>query len=308
MAEAKSIEPPQPRTTNSSPDRDSSYSSSLPSDSDETVYYAYAVSDHPTSKDYDVYRYRLFYSTTEVPEKFTGFAEGHLYFPKIVSVGRLTADHISLCQCCIDKDSADEGTVNDAMVDMDAWSFKFQFVAEGSNRMKEEGAYSAYYMPDESHYFLAIPLWEVYFIPASENNIDEDVLVVKTYSMELKRFLLEVIYPYQLLMSPPGGIYHFFKDLSFTFGSMRFVRKFVPHRNEFHAITLRQQVAMDIDSSKDEHSFKYTHCANDQIIEDGIEALLSFIAKRDDFLQKLFNQSFRSNYYEPKESYETKQS
>merc|ERR1719373_664193 len=115
---------------------------------------------------------------------------------------------------------------------MDVWSFDFKYLSEGSKRMSQEGANSAYYLPKDDYMLLAFPLWEIYSVPSAENNIDEDILCVKTWSKKHQRLCLEVVYPFQLLGSDPNTPYPMMPDLHFTFGSMRFVRKFIPHRQE----------------------------------------------------------------------------
>merc|ERR1719483_958996 len=159
---------------------------------EEPVYYAYTVSHHPSSDLFEESRYKLIYSEKKLPEQYTVFLEGHLYFPKFVNLGKLTTAHIELFQTCVDKTSSDSELREDAACDMDVWNFTFSYFQIGSKRMSEEGAHSAYFLPDQEYMFLAFPLWEVFSIPGGENNVEDDILVVKTWSKENSRFVLEV--------------------------------------------------------------------------------------------------------------------
>jgi len=266
-------------------------------DDGDCDYHAYTVSYHPSSRDHEDGRYRLLYSQKELPKQYAGFEEGHLYFPKIVSVGKLTTAHIELYQTCVDKSSSDDELREDAACDMDVWSFSFSFLSEGSKRMSEEGAYSAYYLPEQDYMLLAFPLWEVYAIPSDENSIDEDVLAVKTWSKKHKRHVLEVVYPYQLLSGKPKDKYHVFQNLTFTFASMRFVRKFIPHRQELEGLTLREVIMKQTDPDCDTADSNFR---DEVLVEDGIDGLRRFAAKRDRILESLFQQSFQTQFWERK--------
>jgi len=264
---------------------------------EDCEYFAYTVSYHPSSRHHEDGRYRLLYSQKELPVQYQGFSEGHLYFPKIVSVGKLTTAHIDLYQTCVDKSSSDDELREDAACDMDAWTFNFTFYSEGSTRMSQEGAYSAYYSPEEDYMLLAFPLWEVYAIPSDENNIDEDILVVKTWSKKHKCHLLEVVYPYQLLSGKPKDKYHIKNDLAFTFSSMRFVRKFIPHRQELEGLTLREVI---MNFSDPDPQPCYDNFKHEVLVEDGIDGLRRFAAKRDRILESVFQQSFQTQFWERK--------
>lgn len=268
---------------------------------EEPVYYAYTVSDHPSSPFYEESRYRLIYSQKKLPEQYAGFLEGHLYFPKFVNLGKLTTAHIELFQTCVDKTSSDSELREDAACDMDVWDFTFTYFRIGSKRMSEEGAHSAYFLPDQDYMLLAFPLWEIFSIPAAENNIEEDILLVKTWSKENKRFVLEVVYPYQLLSGGPRESYQFFPKLSFTFGSMRFVRKFIPHRLELSNKMLREMILQDVDRvTRNECDEFSSH--RESVVTDGIKQLRKFARKRDEVLEDLFGQSFKTQFWERQEA------
>jgi len=264
---------------------------------EEPVYYAYTVSHHPSSAFHEESRYKLVYSEKKLPEQYTGFLEGHLYFPKFVNLGKLTTAHIELFQTCVDKTSSDSELREDAACDMDVWNFTFSYFRIGSKRMSEEGAHSAYFLPDQEYMLLAFPLWEVHSIPGGENNIEEDILVVKTWSKENSRFVLEVVYPYQLLSRRPRETYQFFPKLSFTFGSMRFVRKFIPHRLELSNQVLREMILQDVDRvTRNEFDDFPSH--RESIVTDGISQLRRFATKRDEVLEDLFGQPFKTQFWE----------
>lgn len=259
-------------------------------------YFAYTVSYHPSSPFFDEYRHKLLYSNKELPVKYTGFAEGHLYFPKIVSIGELTNAHVELYQTCVDCHSSDSELREDAACDMDVWSFSYKYLSEGSKRMSEEGARGAYYLPEEDYMLVAFPLWEVYSIPSAENNIDEDILCVKTWSKKHKRLLLEVVYPFQLLGCGPNTPYPMMPDLHFTFGSMRFVRKFIPHRQEIDGKTLRDMVAEDAACFDEIGYCKYVQ--HEKRVTEGIDQLMKFAAKRDEVLEEHFQTKFETQFWE----------
>jgi len=166
--------------------------------------------------------------------------------------------------------------------------------------MSEEGVHSAYFLPDQEYMLLAFPLWEVFSIPGGENNIEEDILVVKTWSKENSRFVLEVVYPYQLLSGRPQETYQFFPRLSFTFGSMRFVRKFIPHRLELSNQVLRDMILQDVDMvTRNEFDDFPSH--RESIVTDGISQLRRFATKRDEVLEDLFGQPFKTQFWERQE-------
>lgn len=265
-------------------------------DEEGKEYYAYTVSHHPSSPHHEEDRYRLICTTKSLPKQYTGFDQGHMYFPKIVSVGKLTQAHIELFQTCVDKSSSDSELREDAACDMDSWDFSFTYYQEGSRRMFQEGSRSGFYGADQDHMLLAFPLWEIWFIPAAENSINEDILCVKTWSKEAQRLLLEVVYPYQLLANRPSDMYHMYRRISFTFGSMRFVRKFIPNRQLLDNLTLRDCIIRDRELAEKGNVDEFRA---ETIIQDGIEELRKFATKRDEILQQYFPENeFETNYWE----------
>lgn len=261
---------------------------------DNQDYFAYTVSQHPSSPLFEDARYSIICSKEKLSEQYTGFAEGHLFFPKIVSVGKLTKAHIELHQTAVDNSSGDLEIQAACAEDMDAWEFSFSFLREGSKRMKVEGAYSAYYIPDQDHFLLALPLWEVYAIPAEENSSNEDLLISTTWASEIQRIAVEVIYPNKLLEGNPKDIYDFSPDIVFTFGSMRFIRKFVPHWQEAQGLVLRDLMRMDQENSNNGVIRKYR---TETYVENVLQELRKFVEMRDRALEDCFSIPFETQFW-----------